>query len=42
MRHSTNQFNVNDAVNALPTFTEYVMAELQKQLDETQPTILSY
>ena len=41
MRTSTNQFNVNDAVNALPTLQEYLIAELSK-LDETPQTILSY
>jgi hypothetical protein len=41
MRTSTNQFNINDAVAALPTREEW-LAEQMKPVIEIECTILSY
>ena len=42
MRTSTNQFNVNDAANALPTWAEYFAAEMARLEPEVTVTILKY
>lgn len=42
MRTSTNQFNVNDAVNDLPTWAEYFAAEMARLEPTATVTILSY